>query len=84
MVDAVRPGGWLMIEEFDLASSLSNDLTNPSSMPYTSTLLALFEFLQNNGIMDPFFSRHVRGLIEHLGFTCGSRGTNGCGSRWRS
>jgi len=68
MADAVRPGGWLLIEEFDYGSSLSTDVTNPSAVLFTSTLRALFDFHRKRGIVDPYFGRRVRSLVEQLGF----------------
>jgi len=68
MANAVRPGGWLLIEEADYGSTLSMDVTNPSAAIYTSTLRALYEFLKKSGIVDPYFGRQVRCLIEQLGF----------------
>ena len=68
MVDAVRPGGWLMIEETDHGSILSTDVTNPSAVLLTSTWRALNDFLRKKRIVDPYFGRRVRSLIEQLGF----------------
>jgi ubiquinone/menaquinone biosynthesis C-methylase UbiE len=69
MAGAVRPGGWLLIEELDYGSTLSTDVTNPSYVTYTMTLRALFEFVQKKGFFNPYFGRRVRGLVEQLGFT---------------
>ena len=68
MADAVRPGGWLLIEEFDYGSVLSTDVTNPSAVLYTTTVRALFDFLRKGGVFDAFFGRRVRGLVEQFGF----------------
>jgi len=68
MADAVRPGGWLLIEEFDYGSVLSTDVTNPSAVLFTTTLRALFDFLRKRGTLDPYFGRRVRALVEQLGF----------------
>jgi len=68
MADAVRSGGWLLIEEFDYGSSLSTDVTSPSAVLLTSTLRALYDFHRKRGIVDPYFGRRVRGLVEQLGF----------------
>jgi len=66
--DAVRPGGWLMIEETDYGSMLSTDITDPSAVPLTTALKAGNDFLRKMKIVDPYFGRQVRGLIEQLGF----------------
>jgi len=68
MANAVRPSGWLLIEEFDYGSSLSTDVTNPSAVLFTSTLRALYDFYRKRGILDPYFGRRVRDLVEQLGF----------------
>jgi ubiquinone/menaquinone biosynthesis C-methylase UbiE len=68
MASAVRPGGWLLIEEADYGSSLSIDVTNPSAVILTSTCRALWDFLRKKGIVDPYFGRRVRGLMEQLEF----------------
>lgn len=65
MVTAVRPGGWLFIEEWDLGLGLLVDLISP---PGTTTMKAQYDFMKNKGIMDPFFGRKVRRLIEQLNF----------------
>ena len=68
MADAVRPGGWLLIEESDYGSWLSADVTDPSAAFFTTTCRALFDFLRKRGIADPFFGRRVHGLMEQIGF----------------
>jgi ubiquinone/menaquinone biosynthesis C-methylase UbiE len=65
MVTAVRPGGWLFIEEWDLGLGLLVDLIGP---PGTTTMRAQYDFMKNKGIMDPFFGRKVRRLIEQMNF----------------
>lgn len=68
MADAVRPGGWLMIEETDYGSILSVDVTDPSTALFTSTWRSGIDFLRKRRIVDPYFGRRVRGLVEQLGF----------------
>ena len=68
MADAVRPSGWLMIEENDYGSVLSADVTNPSALIATTTLRTMADFLRKRNITDMYFGRRVRGLIEQLGF----------------
>lgn len=69
MANAVRPGGWLLIEEQDYGSMLSSDITNPSATIFTSLYRAGSDFLQKRGIVDPYFGRRVRSLVEELGFS---------------
>jgi ubiquinone/menaquinone biosynthesis C-methylase UbiE len=82
MANALRPGGCLLIEETDYGSVLSTDITNPSAVTFTSAYRAGLDFLRKKGILDPYFGRRVRGLVEELGFvdighegwTCVNRG----------
>jgi len=69
MADSVRSGGWLVIEETDRGSILSADVTNPSAVTLTTNLRAANDFLRERKILDPYFGRQVRGLMEQLGFT---------------
>jgi len=57
-----------LIEEADYGSSLSTDVTDPSAVTFTSTCRALWDFLRKKGIVDPYFGRRVRGLVEQLEF----------------
>jgi hypothetical protein len=34
MADAVRPGGWLLVEDLDIGSMLSADVTDPGAIPF--------------------------------------------------
>jgi hypothetical protein len=68
MADAVRPGGWLMAEEWDYGSVLSTDVTNPSAVIFTTTLRAMNDFVRKRKIVDLYFGRRLRNLIEQLGF----------------
>lgn len=68
MADAVLPGGWLLIEEDDWGSWLSWDITEPSATQYTAVYRALFDDLRKRHVIDQYFGRRVRGLVESLGF----------------
>jgi ubiquinone/menaquinone biosynthesis C-methylase UbiE len=67
IANALRPGGSLLIEETDYGSVLSTDITNPSAIMFVSAYRAGIEILRKKGILDPYFGRRVRGLIEELG-----------------
>ena len=69
MSEAVRPGGWLVIEEADFGSELSADVTNPTAAVFTSTLRTAHEFLLKKHVVDPYLGRRVRGFLEQLGYT---------------
>jgi SAM-dependent methyltransferase len=69
MADAVRPGGWLLVEEHDWGSCLSADVTDPSTAPVIKIDRIGFELLRKRGIVDNYFGRRVRGLVEQLGYS---------------
>ena len=68
MTDALRPGGWLLVEEWDAGSALSTDVTDSSAAPFTAALRAMWDYLREKGIADPYLGRRLRGLVEQLGF----------------
>lgn len=68
MAKAVRPGGWILIEEGDYGSVLSADLTDPSAAVFTETIRRLCDFLRKAGITDAYFGRQVPSLLEQFGF----------------
>lgn len=70
MAEAVRPGGWLLIEEQDYGSALSLNVTDSSinASTWVMGIRATMEFLRNRGFGDGYFGRRVRGLVEGLGF----------------
>jgi SAM-dependent methyltransferase len=68
MADAVRPGGWLIIEEDDYGSILSTDITNPAAAPFVAFWRGGIDRLRKMRILDPLIGRQVRGLVEQLGF----------------
>ncbi len=68
MADAVRPGGWLLIEEDDYGSMLSTDLTNPAAAPFVGAWRGGIAALRAKKILDPLIGRRVLELMEPLGF----------------
>jgi len=68
MANSLRPGGWIVVEEMDYGVVLSADATDPRAVAFSSTFQALFDFLRKRAILDPYFGRRVRRLIEQLGF----------------
>lgn len=71
MADAVRPGGWLLLEESDYGSILSIEATNPSAAAFSATTRKVMDFMRTNRIGDPLFGRRIHGLIDQLGFVDG-------------
>ena len=68
MAGALRPGGWLFIEDSDVGPILSADIGNPSAAPMVEFNRALFGMMPKRGIFDPYFGRRERKLVEQLGF----------------
>jgi SAM-dependent methyltransferase len=68
MADAVRRGGWLLVEEDDYGSVLSVDVTDPSRAAFAATCRAAYDFVRKRGIVDMYLGRRLRGLVENLGF----------------
>lgn len=66
MARAVRPGGWLVVEESDYGSILSADATDPEAARFTATGRKVIGFMRDAGLGDPYLGRRVRGLVEAL------------------
>jgi SAM-dependent methyltransferase len=67
MAAAVKPGGWLCIEEGDYEVFAAAP-AHPEALEWTEQWQAAFRTLRDAGVMDAFFGRRVRALIEPLGF----------------
>jgi hypothetical protein len=68
MAAAVRPGGWLCIEEGDYGMSGSADPTHPEAERFTRTYRGILDAMHAQAVMDPYFGRQVPKLLEGLGF----------------
>lgn len=88
LADAVRPGGWILIEEQDV----STDEPDPTAAPdarrlYASVMQATYRLLRDCGL-DPSYGSSVLGQLRALGFESLSAegrcltytGGPGCGS----
>jgi SAM-dependent methyltransferase len=67
MIDALKPGGWLVIEDFDGLSLLPDPTLNPAEAAL-STSAALRELLRSAGA-DLRFGRRVAGLLRARGMS---------------
>lgn len=65
MVAALRPGGWLVIEDFDTATVLPDPGVNPREQR-SETAEALRAFMMRGGV-DPRFGRSLYGRFKALG-----------------
>jgi SAM-dependent methyltransferase len=68
MADALRPGGWLFIEDGDAGPALSANLTDPRLDTTMAIWRRLHVFFEEKGVYNPYFGRQERRLVEQLGF----------------
>jgi SAM-dependent methyltransferase len=68
MADALRQGGWIVLEEPDHGSALSTDVTDPSTVSYKTTYRTLLDYYRRKGVADFYLGRQVRGFVEALGY----------------
>lgn len=74
---AVRPGGWLFIEEGDSASLVAANPRHPRAEKFDRITRIILDGVQSSKMMDCFLGRHVRDLVEPLRFTdFGHEGTS--------
>jgi SAM-dependent methyltransferase len=68
LVDAVRPGGWLLVEEADGAAAFgAADPGHPRAAGFDRGSRALWAALKANGTMDLDFGRRLPPLFEGFG-----------------
>jgi SAM-dependent methyltransferase len=68
MASAVRPGGWILIEEPDYGSQAAASPGHPLAESYDAGRRVGFETVRRLGILDPYFGRRTRELVEGAGF----------------
>jgi SAM-dependent methyltransferase len=66
MFHAVKPGGWLVIEEGDLGLLRSAAPDHRQSERFDDSFGSVTKSLHDEGMMDPHFGRKLRGLLEQL------------------
>ncbi len=65
---AVRPGGWLCIEELDFLSFAAVDQDNPLDQEFTLQIRKIADTLRSVHILDLYTGRRLWAWIEELGF----------------
>jgi hypothetical protein len=65
---AVRPGGWLYCEEFDLRTLSAVDAAYPGAATFDRTMQRCWDALHATGRVEPALGRRVLALVERLGF----------------
>jgi 2-polyprenyl-3-methyl-5-hydroxy-6-metoxy-1,4-benzoquinol methylase len=68
MTKALKKGGYIFIEEPDYGLSEAIDPDYPSAAVFNHVMQVSLDVLQRRGIMNPYFGRRVRSLVESLGF----------------
>src|SRR5262249_40045488 len=63
MVEAVRPGGWLLVEEIDVGALAAADPGHPRAAAFDRTTRALWGTMQATGPFDPTFGRRLPALV---------------------
>jgi SAM-dependent methyltransferase len=66
MADAVRPGGWLFMEEGDFGSRAAADLDHPFAETFNRLARTTSELMRAKGMADSYFGRTARSLVEDL------------------
>jgi SAM-dependent methyltransferase len=64
---AVRPGGWLLVEDGDYGSFGAADARHPRAAEFNRSSKVLLGGLRGTGPIDPDFGRRLPALVEELG-----------------
>jgi SAM-dependent methyltransferase len=67
MAAAVRPGGWLLIEDADYVSLVAADPAHPRAARFDQTVRKLTTFFAASGALDPCLGRRLPSLITAAG-----------------
>jgi SAM-dependent methyltransferase len=67
MLRAVRPGGWLLVEEFDRSSFAATDSGHHRAAEFERTTRALWAAMQATGPIDLTFGRRLPALLQGCG-----------------
>jgi hypothetical protein len=69
MVAAVRPGGWLLIEDADYVSLVAANPAHPRAGRFDQVTQELSAFFAASGILDPFIGRCLPSFVTAAGLT---------------
>jgi SAM-dependent methyltransferase len=67
MAAAVRPGGWLLIEDADYVSLVAADPLHPRAARFDQIVRTLATFFAASGAFDPFLGRRLPSLVTAAG-----------------
>lgn len=71
MASAVKPGGWLVVEEPDYSTALSLSPEHPCTEGFHTYLRARHQFLLDAGVMDLHYGAKLAAHVDGLGFEAG-------------
>jgi hypothetical protein len=66
MAAALKPGGWLLVEEPDDTAAGPVDVSYPGAQRVADVNRSMLDALKANGIMDPYIGRRLRDLFVPL------------------
>jgi SAM-dependent methyltransferase len=69
MAAAVRPGGWLLIEDADYVSLVAADPAHPRAARFDQITWKRSTFFAASGVFDPFIGRCLPSLVTAAGLT---------------
>ncbi|MBW2273770.1 MAG: methyltransferase domain-containing protein [Deltaproteobacteria bacterium] len=64
---ALKPGGWLVVEEGDFGSFAAVDPSHPGAGDFDRVTRSMWDFLSQHDLMDGYFGRKLAGLFERTG-----------------
>jgi hypothetical protein len=67
MITALKPGGWLLVEEPDDTAAGPVNSNHPDAAVFYRANRAMLEELKANGVMDPYLGRRLGDLLMRLG-----------------
>jgi SAM-dependent methyltransferase len=67
MAAAVRPGGWLLVEDADYCSLVAADPDHPRAPRFDAVMRMLLALIAAGRAFDPFFGRRLPGLAASAG-----------------
>ncbi len=71
MAAALRPGGWLLVEDADYSSLRAGDPEHPAAARFDAVIRAVVNGFLARADMDPYFGRTLATLVGRLGLEAG-------------
>ena len=69
MTTALRPGGWLLVENADYATFDAATSEHPAAPAWSGAALRVARSLVTSGVLDPMLGRRLPGLLAGLGLS---------------